>query len=66
MFKYDYIVEHIPGTGRRHADILFGSVNAVQKYLVLLKETICDEQKRDVLCTEYRGYENFWTGEECR
>jgi len=64
LLKYDYIVELIPATGRKHADVLFGSVNAVEKCLVLLKETISDEQKRDELCAGYRGYEIFRTDED--
>jgi hypothetical protein len=64
LSEYDYTVEHRPGTQMRHADTLSRSVNAVENDLVLLREVIKDEQERDELCLQYRGYENFWADEE--
>jgi len=32
--------------------------------LVLSREVIKDEQKKDELCLQYKGYENFWTDED--
>jgi len=64
LSEYDYTAEHRPGTQMRHADALSRSVNAVEKYLVLSREVIEDEQEKDELCLQYKGYENFWTDED--
>ena len=64
LSEYDYTVEHRPGTQMLHADALSRSVNAVEKDLVLSREVIRDEQERDELCLQYKGYENFWTDED--
>jgi len=48
----------------RNADALSRSVNVIGKCLVLSKEIIRCEQKRDDLCIKYKVYENFWNGED--
>jgi hypothetical protein len=35
-----------------------------RKRFGFIKEINCNEQKRNELCTEYRGYENFWTDDD--
>ena len=64
LSEYDYTVQHRPGTQMRHADALSRGINAVEKDLVFSREVIKDEQEKDELCLQYKGYENFWTDED--
>jgi hypothetical protein len=64
LSEYDYVVEHRPNTRMRHADAHSRSINSIEKSLVLSKEVIREEQERDDLCNEYKGYDNFWLDDE--
>jgi hypothetical protein len=48
----------------RNADALSRSINSVEKYSVLSKEVIREEQEKDSLCKKYREHEIFWLDDE--
>jgi len=48
----------------QHADALSRSVNMVKGEFNLSRDVLCEEQKKDDACAEYKQYENFWTDED--
>ena len=64
LSKYDYTVEHRPGNRMQHADALSRSINMAKGEFNLSRDIICEEQKKDDACAEYKQYENFWTDED--
>jgi len=60
LSEYDYVVEHRPGSKMRHADALSRNVNLVKRDLILLRELIYEEQKKDETCMNLRQFEKIW------
>ena len=44
----------------RHADALSRNVNLVKRDLILLRELIYEEQKKDETCMNLRQFEKIW------